>query len=105
MNAHNTGATSRSGGDVYDPVPSARSHARYNGLGAQECRLEIDRHSQIEIRLGNLVDATTDRYSGVVDEQIDGPQFCRDLGDHGLHGGAHGYVCSYRNGLAATRLY
>jgi len=69
------GAAGRTRGYVDDAAPSPGPHAGQYRLGAQKHRFQIHSDGPVEIVLGEIVDPAGDGNPGIVDENVDRPEF------------------------------
>ncbi|MEJ0017699.1 MAG: hypothetical protein WDN25_14275 [Acetobacteraceae bacterium] len=80
-----------------------RAHAGQHRLGAQEHRFQVHRQRQVELRLGEVVDAADDGDPGIVDQHVDRPEIGFDPMHHGGHRIAEGDIGAHHDRPPATR--
>ena len=83
-------------------APAPRSHARHDGLRAEEGGLEVDRQRAVEILFRDVVEASRLGAAGIVDQNVDRAEALFHASNHGLHGRANRDVGAEGSGFAAA---
>ncbi len=101
VRADDAAGLGRDGGEVDDPAPLRRPHARQHGLRDQEYRLQVDGQHLVPVLFCDLVDRLRAGDPGVVHQDSHRPKLAFDLLDHPNNIGGDRHVGLEGHGPAA----
>ena len=92
-------------GGVDDAAPFLRLHARNGGADGVEGRRQVDRDDHVPLLRREILDRRDELDAGVVDENVDGSELRRRVGDHRLGLRALRHVGAVVDALDAELLF
>ena len=92
-------------GRIDDAAPFLRLHGRNRGADGMEGGRQVHREDHVPLFRGKILDRRDELDAGVVDEDVDGSELRRRVGDHGLDLGAFRHVGAAVDALDAEFLF